>query len=100
MTRRDFSPPEREPDLLLHVLARELESAQRAAERADAVVGEILDHLLPDREVGAQDVEGLLREVAEAKAGAEPHLPESGSMAPAIILSSVDFPAPFLPITQ
>ena len=88
-------------DLLVDVVARELERAGQVAQRADRLVREVLLQLLLDRQVGIEQVERLLREVAHL-AGSRRAAPRRrpARSAPAIIFSSVDLPAPFLPITH
>ena len=73
MTSRDFSPPESERILLVDVVAGELERAEDAAKDADRFEREVLLHLLPHREIGIEQIERLLREVAHLQAGAEAH---------------------------
>ena len=100
MARRDFSPPESDADLLVDIVARKLESARQSAQRAEAVLREIVLQLFDDGEIGIQHVQRLLGEVAHVEAGSQTHLAGVGSRcAPAIILSSVVLPAPFRPIT-
>ena len=59
------------PDLLVHVVARELERAGEVAQGADGLVREVLLELLGDGQVGVEQVQRLLREVAHLEAGAE-----------------------------
>ena len=58
-------------DLLVDVVAGELERAGEAAQRADRLVRKILPQLLLDRQIGIEQVERLLREVAHLQARAE-----------------------------
>ena len=88
-------------DLLVDLVARELKRADQAAQRADRLVRKVVLQLLLDRQVGIEQVERLLREVAHLQARAElAPSPASGASAPATIFSSVDLPAPFFPITH
>jgi hypothetical protein len=66
------------PDLLVHVVARELERAEQVAQHADRLVREVLLDLLPDRQVRVEQVERLLGEVAHLEARAERTSPASG----------------------
>ena len=101
ITRRVFSPPESDADLLVDVVAGELERAGEVAQHADRLVREVLLQLLLDREVRIEQVERLLREVAHLQARAErDRCRRRARSAPATIFSSVDLPAPFLPITH
>ena len=62
------------PDLLLDVLAGELKRAEQVAQRADGLERKILLDLLPDRELGIEQLRRLLREVAHLHAGADTHV--------------------------
>src|ERR1039458_4048990 len=61
------------PDALVHVVSGELERARQGPQGADAVLREVLLQLLHDGQIGVQNVQRLLREVAHIEAGAEPH---------------------------
>src|SRR5580700_10564918 len=60
-------------DLLVHVVARELECPRQVPQRPETVLRKILLQLFNDGEIGIEYVQGLLREVAHIQAGAEPH---------------------------
>ena len=59
-------------NLLIHIVAGELERPGKTSEGADRFVWEVAMELLVDREVGIKQVQCLLREVAhgQARAGA------------------------------
>ena len=60
------------PDLLVDVVAGELEGASQVAQHADRLVGEVLLELRLDGQIGAEHLERLLGEVAQLQAGTEP----------------------------
>src|ERR1700678_1068877 len=60
-------------DLLIHVFAGELECSRQVPQRPDTVLGKILLQVLGDGEVGIEQIQSLLSEVAHIQAGAEPH---------------------------
>src|ERR1017187_1524372 len=60
-------------DLLVHVVAGELEGAGEGAQGAHAILREVLLELFDDGEVAIEHVERLLREVPHIQAGAQPH---------------------------
>jgi len=61
ITRRDFSPPEKRADRLVHVVARKLEGAKERAQRPLVSSGEVVLHLLEQRR-RIEQIERLLRE--------------------------------------
>src|SRR6202050_1204174 len=60
-------------DLLIYVLAGELECSRQVPQRPETVLGKILLQLFDDGEIGIEHVQRLLRKVAHIQAGAEPH---------------------------
>ena len=62
MTSRDFSPP------------AELERAEEAAQGANRLEREVFLHLSPHRQLGVEEIECLLREIAELERRAEAHV--------------------------
>ena len=100
-TSRVFSPPDSDADLLVDLVARELERAEQVAQHAGRLVREVLLDLLPDGQVRVQHVERLLREVAHAcRLAPSFTAPASGASAPATIFRSVVLPEPFRPMTD
>src|SRR5439155_3813729 len=67
-----FLPAGERPDRFVDVVSRELERAGERTKRADAILREVVLKLLEDGEVRIEHVEGLLREVSHAQAGAQP----------------------------
>ena len=77
MTRRDFSPP-RERGFACRRRRPRTGTRRGGPQGADALVREVLLHLLDDGELGVEELERLLREVAELEARPEPHLARVG----------------------
>ena len=71
ITSRVFSPPESARIFLSTSSPENWNAPSRLAQRADRLVREVLLQLLLDREVGVEQVERLLREVAQLEARAE-----------------------------
>ena len=98
IARRDFSPPDKARIFLSYSVAGELERACQRTQRADAVLREIalelLEIIILDSKHPKIAVNILMLRLAPNRT-----LPESGLLTPAIIFSSVVFPAPFFPIT-
>src|ERR1051326_5723961 len=63
------------PDPFVDVVAAELEGAEEVSEGADRLEREIALHLFPDRELGIEEIERLLGEVAELERCAEADVP-------------------------
>ena len=72
ITRRDFSPPERARILFSTSSPENWKAPEQAPQRAHALLGKVLLDLLPDGELGVEEVERLLGEVAELRARPQP----------------------------
>ena len=101
ITRRVFSPPDSARIFLSTSSPENWNAPARLRSTPIDSVREVLLQLLLDGQVGVEQVERLLREVAHLEARAEAdRRPRRAASTPATILSSVVLPAPLRPITH
>ena len=67
-------------DLLVHVFAGELECSRQVPQRPETVLGKILLQLFDDGEIGIEDIQRLLREVAIYRLAPSRTLSASGAL--------------------